>query len=73
MERRATLVALADALEVSVTELAGRPGDPTDPARAKAAASIPAIREALIMRSAGETRLPGQPVSVADTLARQNR
>lgn len=57
VERRGTLVALADALSVSVSELTGRPGDPTDPARARAAASMPAIRETLIMREAGE-RVP---------------
>lgn len=68
VERRATLVALAEALGVSVEELTGRPGDPTDPARAKAAAAIPAIREALIMRAAGQTRPPSQPVAVGQLL-----
>lgn len=58
VDRRATLVALAGALGVSVAELTGQPGDPTDPARARAAASVPAIREALIMRDVGEVRPP---------------
>src|SRR5690554_7838478 len=53
VESRATLVALAEALEVSVAELTGRPGNTTDPARAQASASAPAIRAALIMRAAG--------------------
>lgn len=53
-ERRSTLVALADALEVSVAELTGQAGDPTDPARARAAAAVPDIREAIIMRETGE-------------------
>lgn len=56
VERRTTLVALAGALQVSVAELTGEPGDPTDPAKAKATASVPAIRQALIMREVGETR-----------------
>lgn len=58
VDRRATLVALAGALQVTVTELTGQPGDPTDPARAKAAACVPAVREALIMREAGEREAP---------------
>lgn len=68
VERRATLVALAEALQVSVSELTGRPGDPTDPARARAAASIPAIREALIMRAVGQTRPPSKPATVDQLL-----
>lgn len=56
IERRSTLVALADALQVSAAELTGQPGDPTDPAKARAAAHIPAIREALIMREISETQ-----------------
>lgn len=52
--RRATLVALATALDVSVEELTGQPGDPTAPARAGAAAWVPAIRQSLIMRDLGE-------------------
>lgn len=55
VERRSTLVGLAEALEVSVAELTGKPGDPTDPVKARAAAQVPAIREALVMREAGET------------------
>lgn len=58
VERRATLVALAQALDVSIVDLTGQPGDPTDPARATAAASVPAIREALIRREVGELTEP---------------
>lgn len=58
LERRSTLVGLADALEVSVAELTGQPGDPTDPGRARAAVAVPAIRQAVIMRQAGITRPP---------------
>lgn len=54
VNRRSTLVALARALEVSVSALTGEPGDPTDPARAAATAYVPAIREALIRREHGE-------------------
>ncbi|MEQ4305006.1 helix-turn-helix transcriptional regulator [Plantactinospora sp. B6F1] len=58
VDRRATLVALAGALSLSVSELTGQPGDPTAPAKATAAASVPAIRETLIRREVGETRPP---------------
>ena len=58
VERRATLIALATALQVSVAELSGQQGDPANPNRAEAAAAVPAIREALIMREVGETRPP---------------
>ena len=56
IERRSTLVAIAGALQVTVADLLGQPGDPTDPGRARAAASVPAIREAVIMRKAGVVR-----------------
>src|SRR4051794_37310052 len=48
VERRSTLIAIASALQVSVADLLGQPGDPTDPAKANAAAAVPAIRAALI-------------------------
>jgi len=62
VERRATLVALANALDVSIADLTGQPGDPTDPTRAAAAASVPAIREALIRREVGELSEPHHDV-----------
>jgi transcriptional regulator with XRE-family HTH domain len=56
VERRSTLVALADALQVSVVELLGGPEVASDSAQARAAGSVPAIRAAIIMRRVGETR-----------------
>lgn len=58
VERRATLVALAHALDVSIADLTGQPGDPTDPARAAAVAHVPAIRDRLIRREVGELTEP---------------
>jgi transcriptional regulator with XRE-family HTH domain len=48
IERRSTLVNVAAALQVSVADLLGQPGDPTDPLKAGVAAAVPAIRLALI-------------------------
>jgi transcriptional regulator with XRE-family HTH domain len=56
VDRRATLVALANALQVSVADLTGQPGDPTDPTKASAVASVPDIREALIRREVNELK-----------------
>lgn len=58
IERRSTLVAIAGALQVSVADLLGQPGDPTDPLKAGAAAAVPAIRVALIEIDEGERRTP---------------
>ena len=68
VERRSTLVGLADALQVSVGELTGELRDPTDSARAGAAALVPAIRAAITMRRVGETR-PSGGASVDGALA----
>ncbi|WP_018353285.1 helix-turn-helix domain-containing protein [Longispora albida] len=57
VERRSTLLDLAKALAVSVSDLTGLPGDPTDPAKAKAAAAVPVIRAALV-DIYGETARP---------------
>ncbi|GLW35043.1 transcriptional regulator [Actinoplanes regularis] len=62
VERRATLVALAGALDVSIADLTRQPGDPTDPVRAAAAAHVPAIREALVRREVGELEEPHHEV-----------
>lgn len=62
INNRGTLVALANALDVSIADLTGQPGDPTDPARAAAAAHVPAIREALIRREVGELVEPHHDV-----------
>jgi len=48
VERRATLVALAEALRVSVADLLGQPGDPTDPAKDGVSRLVPTVRLALI-------------------------
>jgi transcriptional regulator with XRE-family HTH domain len=56
VERRSTLVALAEALQVSVVELLGGPEVASDSAQARAAVSVPAIRAAIIRRRVGETR-----------------
>jgi transcriptional regulator with XRE-family HTH domain len=66
IERRSTLVAIANALQVSVADLLGQPGDPTDPAKATAAAAVPAIRVALLEIEEGERR---RPTMAADQLA----
>ncbi len=48
VERRSTMINIASALQVSVADLLGQPGDPTDPLKAGVAAAVPAIRLALI-------------------------
>jgi transcriptional regulator with XRE-family HTH domain len=58
IERRSTLVGIAAALQVTVTDLLGQPGDPTDPVKAGAAETVPAIRAALIEIEEGERRTP---------------
>lgn len=58
VERRSTLVAIARVLEVSVPDLLGQPGDPTDPLKDGAAAAVPAIRAALVEIKEGERREP---------------
>lgn len=58
VERRSTLVALAQALQVTVADLLGQPGDPTDPLKAGAASAVPAIWAALIEIDEGERRTP---------------
>lgn len=60
IERRSTLAAIAEVLQVSVGELTGS-ADPTDPAREKAALAVPAIREALVLREAGDREDYGGP------------
>jgi transcriptional regulator with XRE-family HTH domain len=58
VDRRSTMVALAGALQVSVADLLGQPGDPTDPVKAGSAAAVPAIRAAIIEIEEGERRTP---------------
>jgi len=59
---RGTLAALANALDVSIVDLTGEPGDPNDAAKAAASAHVPAIREALIAREMGELTEPHHDV-----------
>jgi transcriptional regulator with XRE-family HTH domain len=58
VERRATLVAIAAALKITVADLVGQLGDPTDPLKADAANVVPAIWAALIEIEDGERRAP---------------
>src|SRR5262249_61964168 len=66
IERRSTLVNVAAALQVSVADLLGQPGDPTDPLKAGVAAVVPTIRLALIEI---EEDAPRVPVRGPDQLA----
>lgn len=66
VERRSTLVAIARALQVSVADLLGQPGDPTDPLKSDAAAIVPRIRAAIIEVEEGERR---DPAKTAEELA----
>lgn len=60
VERRSTLIAIAKALHVTVADLLGQPGDPTDPLKSGAAAAVPDIRAALIEIEEGERRQPSR-------------
>jgi transcriptional regulator with XRE-family HTH domain len=48
IDRRSTLVRLADALQVSVADIVGQPFAPGDPQHARALTAIPEIRAALV-------------------------
>lgn len=65
VERRKTLVALAEALQVTVADLLNQPGDPTDPLKAGVSERVPEVRLALIEIEDGERR---QPVASRDEL-----
>jgi transcriptional regulator with XRE-family HTH domain len=70
IERRVTLVAIARALQVTVADLLGQPGDPTDPLKGDVAVAAPAIRAALIEIEEGERRTPRQePGELAAAIA----
>ncbi|MEN3611284.1 helix-turn-helix domain-containing protein [Plantactinospora sp. ZYX-F-223] len=62
IERRSTLVGIASALQLTVADLLGQPGDPTDPVKAGAADTVPAIWTALIEIEEGERRTPTRNV-----------
>ncbi|MEU1995112.1 helix-turn-helix domain-containing protein [Nocardia gamkensis] len=71
LDRRATQVAIARALNVTVAQLLGQPGDPTDPAKAVAMAAIPEIRSAYVEISTEERRKPERPrEAVREAVAR---
>lgn len=71
VERRSTLVAIAKALQVTVADLLGQPGDPTDPAKSGAAAAVPDIRAAIIEIEEGERRKPTRTVAEVASLVDQ--
>lgn len=71
VERRSTLIQIAKALQVSVADLLGQPGDPTDPAKAGAASVVPAIRAAIIEVEEGERRTPTRQVEELAALVEQ--
>ena len=54
LDRRPTQIAIAGALQITVAQLLGQPGDPTDPAKADAVAVVPEIRATLVELDAGE-------------------
>ncbi|MEV6524693.1 helix-turn-helix transcriptional regulator [Longispora sp. NPDC051575] len=56
VDRRATLVAIANALDITVAQLLDQPGDPADPRRSQAVAAVPAIRVAVAELLHGERR-----------------
>lgn len=58
VEMRSTLVALAQALDVSVADLLGQNSDPTDPVRIRASESVSGIRVALVELEVGEYAQP---------------
>jgi transcriptional regulator with XRE-family HTH domain len=68
VERRATLVAIAAALQVTVADLLGEPGDPTNPARDSITAVIPDIRVAIIEVEEGEARESTRSAAEMDEL-----
>lgn len=70
VERRRTLVALASALQVTVADLLGAPGDPTDPARDTITAVIPDIRAAIIECEEDDVRTPKPARAEVEALSR---
>lgn len=58
VDKRSTIIALADALRVSVVQLTGQPYPPVDPAHERATAAVPDIRTALIGLALGDVPPP---------------
>jgi transcriptional regulator with XRE-family HTH domain len=68
MDRRSHLEAVADALQVSLTDLTGQPYKSKDPAYARALAAVPALRTAILDTSFDEQ--PDRPARPMETLRR---
>lgn len=71
LERRRDLAAVADALQVSITDLTGQPYPPATPADGGAHATVPGVRTALLAHSLDYTPAPTtRPVErlAADTV-----
>ncbi|WP_322769715.1 hypothetical protein [Frankia sp. Cr1] len=63
LDRRSHLEAVADALQVSITDLTGQPYKPTNRAQARSLAAIPAIRAAILNTAFDERPdLPARPI-----------
>ena len=60
VEMRSTLVALAQALDVSVADLLGQSSDPTDPVRVRASEAVAGIRVALVSLDVGDIEAPAR-------------
>jgi transcriptional regulator with XRE-family HTH domain len=58
LDSRSTLVALAQALEVSAADLLGQTTDPTDPVRVRASQAVAGIRVALVALDVGDIAPP---------------
>ncbi|WP_250291113.1 helix-turn-helix domain-containing protein [Frankia sp. CiP1_Cm_nod1] len=68
MDRRSHLESIAEALQVSITDLTGQPYAPTNPHQARSLASIPVIRTAILGTAFDEQ--PDQPArSIAELRA----
>jgi transcriptional regulator with XRE-family HTH domain len=58
LDSRSTLVALAQALDVSAADLLGQTTDPTDPVRVRASQAVAGIRVALVALDVGDIAPP---------------
>jgi transcriptional regulator with XRE-family HTH domain len=66
IERRSTLLAIAGALQVSVSDLLDQAGDQTDPVYQRAAAVVPRLRVALAQIAEGYIEPPTRGVAEMD-------
>jgi transcriptional regulator with XRE-family HTH domain len=65
IDKRSTVIALAEALRVSVTELTGQPYPPVDPNHERATAAVPAVRAALVRLAYGDIPVPGRSLEAS--------